>query len=216
MMRRNFLRRTGLAALLVLVLLAPSACSTLSSLESASKPRDVYELSPVEVAQAATSGSGPTLFVSDPTASGAIATDRVAVKPGGLQVTYLADARWIDPATVHFQQLLARSVSGLGRFGYVTYSSQGPLPDYTLLTDIEAFQAEIAEDRQSARVVTRAHLALVRESDGRVISRRRFSAQAIAADDSTAAIMPAFETATQSLLREIVNWLAGAPARVAA
>lgn len=215
MMKRRSPQMAGPAALLGLALLATSACSTISSLENASKTRNAFELSSVQVTQGTVQGSGPVLYIGTPTASGAIATERVAVKPGGLKVAYLADARWIDPAPEHFQQLLTRSISGLGRFGYVTYGSQGPLPDYSLLTDIEAFQAEIAEDGRSVEVVTKVSLALVRESDGRVISRQNFSARARAADDSTDAIMPAFEAATQSLLREIVGWLSGVPARAA-
>lgn len=197
---------------LALLLLALGGCGTISSLNSASRSLDTYELTAVEAAGPAARSGGPTLAIVSPTASGAIASDRIVIKPDALQVAFLGDGRWVDPAPVLIQQLLSRSLASTGRFGLVTTSSSGPLPDHTLVVDIEAFQAEIAPEGAPApvRVVVRLSLTVLSESDGRVAARRRFEAEAWASDDNAAAIVPAFDTATERVLREVVAWTASA------
>lgn len=197
---------------LALLLLALGGCGTISSLDSASRSLDTYELTAVEAAGPAARSGGPTLAIVSPTASGAIASDRIVIKPDALQVAFLGDGRWVDPAPVLIQQLLSRSLASTGRFGLVTTSSSGPLPDHTLVADIEAFQAEIAPEGAPApvRVVVRLSLTVLSESDGRVAARRRFEAEAWASDDNAAAIVPAFDTATERVLREVVAWTASA------
>ncbi|WP_111430433.1 ABC-type transport auxiliary lipoprotein family protein [Rhodobacteraceae bacterium DSL-40] len=197
---------------LAIALLALGGCSTISSLDSASRSLDTYELTAVEAAGPAARSGGPTLAVSAPTSSGAIASDRIVIKPDALQVAFLGDGRWVDPAPVLIQQLLTRSLSSTGRFGLVTTNSTGPLPDHTLVVDIEAFQAEIAPEGAPApvHVVVRLSVTVLNEGDGRVAARRRFEADARASDDSAAVIVPAFDTATERVLREVVAWAASA------
>jgi cholesterol transport system auxiliary component len=203
-------KRLPKGAALLCAALVLGACSTLSSLDSAARNLDTYELRAVAPETPERSGTGPTLIVAEPGASGAVASDRVVVKPDPLRVAFLPDARWVDPAPVHLQQLLARSISDTGRFGLVTVDPTVPLPDYTLVTDIEAFQAAIAPVAgQPVRVEVALRAAVIRETDGRVVSRRSFAARAAAGSDDARAVLPAFDAATSSVLRQVVSWMAG-------
>ncbi|MEM8570161.1 MAG: ABC-type transport auxiliary lipoprotein family protein [Pseudomonadota bacterium] len=191
-------------------MLAMGGCTAIQSLDAASRQLDTYELSSVSpVTSAAGVRGGPTLFVATPVSSGAIASDRIVVKPDPFQVTFLPDARWVDPAGVHLQLLLTRSLSGLTRYGLVTASSSAPFPDFTLMTDVEDFQVELASNDQepTIRVVVRVQAALVQESNGRVVARRTFQAIVAAADTRASGIVPAFDAATASVQRELVTWL---------
>jgi cholesterol transport system auxiliary component len=201
------LRLPGLLALLLA--LAPIAgCSALSSLDSAARSLDTYELS-VPPAPAGSVATGRRVMqVSMPTASGGIGTDRIMIRPGALQIAYLSDGRWVDPVPVHVQQLLIRSLAGRGRLGFVGGESSGPLPDYVLLTDIQAFQAEVTPGGAApVRVDVRMTLTLLRDIDRSVIAAHRFERSVGAGSDDAATVVAAFDVAMRSLLAEATGWI---------
>lgn len=195
------------AAVALLAAAVLSGCSTLASLDSAARPLDTFELAAVSAAGASLSSSGRTIFVDMPTASGALSTDRIVVKPSPRAVTFLPDARWVDPAPLHIQQLVTRSLTNSGRLGFVTTRAVGPLADYTLITDIEAFQAEIGPARgPSVSVRVRMTASLLRDADGRLAATRRFERRVAVATEDSAAIIAAFDVATTGVLQEITSW----------
>ena len=106
-----------LVSLLLALALALPGCGAVRSLNAAASPQDTYELQPV----AATTGArtGRSLSVEVPSATAAIATDRILIKPGALQVAYLPAVRWVEAAPLHVQSLLIRSVANSGRAGFV-------------------------------------------------------------------------------------------------
>ena len=83
----------------------------------------------------------------------------------------------------------------------------GPLPDYTLMTDVESFEARLLPAGGApARVTVSMTLSVARDADGRLIASRRFARTADAADTDALAVVSAFEAATGALLREAVPW----------
>ncbi len=148
------------------------------------------------------------VFVADPTAPAAAASDRIVMKPNALQVTLVGDGRWVEPAPQHVRNILARSLTNTGRFAFVTTASIGPLPDFTLMTDIDTFEAQLLPPGTGApaRVVVSLTLSVVRDADGRLVASRRFSRSAEASDTNALAIVSAFEAANSALLREAVPW----------
>jgi cholesterol transport system auxiliary component len=202
--------RLPAAGLLVALLLAPlltvAGCSTVSSLNSAARNLDTYALSPLPPQAGARSGSR-ILFVAEPTVPGAIATDRIVMKPSPIQVTLLGDGRWVEGAPTHIRDLLTRSFANTGRFALVTSATVGPLPDYTLMSDVASFEAHLLPPGGgAARVVVSMTLSVVRDADGRLVASRRFTRTADAPDTDALAIVSAFEAATGALLREAVPW----------
>lgn len=197
---------TRIAVVLALAL-APAGCSTVSSLNSAARTLDAYELSPLPPQQQATRSGSRLLFVADPTVPGSASTDRIVVKPDALQVTLLGDGRWIEPTPTLIRNLLARSFANSGRFAFVTTSSVGPLPDFTLLSDLDTFEVQILpQGGAPARVVVSLTLTVVRDADSRLVASRRFSRTAEAADTDAPSIVAAFEAATSAILPDAVGW----------
>lgn len=192
-----------LAAALVL-----SGCATAASLRSAATPLDTYVLNPLPAPAAAGRSSGRVLFVADPTAPAAVASDRIAIKPDPIQVAMLGDGRWVEAAPLHVKNVLTRSLANTGRFAFVTGAPTGPLPDFTLLVDIDAFQAEVlpAGSAAPARVVVSMTLTVVRDADARLVASRRFLATADAAATDARTLVVAFDAANGSVLREAVPW----------
>ena len=199
------------ALLLALALALPSGCSAVRSLNSAARALDAYELVPVAIPGAGSTGR--SLAVEEPAASAAIATDRILVKPNPLAVAYLPGARWIEPAPAHVQSLIIRSLAGSGRVGFVGPAAAGPLPDYDLFTTIEAFEADIDGSAQPpVRVVVAMTLTLVRDLDGQVVASRRFEGSATAPADHATAVVSAFNVAMSGILREAGAWTIAAMA----
>jgi cholesterol transport system auxiliary component len=188
-----------------------AGCGAISSLDSASKPLSAYMLEP-----AAPSAAVPTrnvrVVVESSTASGALDTDRILIKPNALQAEYLAGARWIDPAPRLVQELLVGSLRSTGAFAYVGTNPAGSFPDYTVLTDLRAFQAEVDPESATPTVVrTGFDLTVIREIDGNIAASRRFTASAGIAPPGTdpLQVVAAFNAATDAALREAVGWLLG-------
>lgn len=197
--------RLARAGFLLLALAASSGCAAVSALSGASQPLDAYALTPVQ----ATGGARGTrhIVVEIPTSSGAIATDRILVKPNPLQAAYLPNGRWVDPAPVMLQTLLVQSLQSSGAFRLVSRAPAGLFPDYTLLTEMRAFQAEPLPDGDY-RVRVALTLTLIRESDGAVIAGRSIERTATAANDAPLTLAAAFDAATGAALREAVAWAA--------
>lgn len=204
--RPSPLRRLGLAALLLAVCVGGAGCSALSSLSRAAQPLETYALNPLP-AQGASRSGATMLFVAEPTVPGAIGSDRIVMRPNALQVTLLADGRWVEPAPAHLRSVIARSFASSGRFAFVTTTTLGPLPDYTLLTDVEHFEAWLLPPGGApARVMISITFSVVRDAGGQLIASRRFFREAFAADTDSLSIATAFDVATGALLREAVPW----------
>jgi ABC-type uncharacterized transport system auxiliary subunit len=85
------------------------------------------------------------------------------------------------------------------------------LPDYLLLTDIEAFQAEVRQGAEPpVEVVVRLTLTLMRDIDGRVVGVRRFERTVGAASDGPPDVVSAFNVAMSGLLQEATAWIVAA------
>lgn len=200
------------SALLVLALSLLSGCGALTAVSSASEERDAYTLSPAVTPSAPVAGRGH-LVVELPTSAGALANDRILIKPVAFQAQYLPDAQWSEPAPALVQTLLVTSFQNLGGFGLVERTGAGLMPDYTLMTELQEFHAEPAGPAAAPlNIHVSAMMTLIRESDRRIIGSRRFATTALVQTDQSADIVRGFDRALQTLLREAVVWT-GAQAR---
>lgn len=192
---------------LLVGLAALSGCAAISTLNSASQSLDTFDLSASVVPPGAPTRSSRVLLVATPTASSAIATDRMVIKPNPLQIKYLPDGRWVDAAPMHVQALLIRSIGNSGGVAFVGGDTAGPLPDYVLLTDLQAFQAEVGPPSQ---VLVRMSLTLVRDIDRRVIASRTFETTVNLGSTDAMPVAAAFNAAMAGLLRQATVWTVSA------
>lgn len=210
--------RLTAAVLFAALAFATTGCATLSSLNSSARALPTYQLNPLPATGTTGARSGGRIvYLADATAATAVATDRIVLKPDALQVTLLSDGRWVEAAPSHVRDLIARSLTNTGRYAFVTTGTVGPLPDFTMMTDVDAFEAHLLPKGSAApaRVVVSMTLSVVRDADGRLVASRRFSRSADAGDTDAHAIVAAFEAANSAVLREAVPWattvMTGAP-----
>ncbi len=197
-------------SILVIPLLL-SGCGALSSLSDASKEMDAYTLSPARGLGQTASGSRH-LVVELPTSTGALGTDRILIKPVPFQAQYLPDGRWSEPAPILVQNLLVASFQNIGGFRLVGRTGAGLMPDYTLMTELQEFQAEPtgaeATGAESPGFVLKVSLlvTLIRESDRSIVASRRIAATSTVASDKTVDLVAGLDRALQTVLAEVVLW----------
>lgn len=193
-------------AVLALALALLPGCGALSALSDSTAQLDAFTLSPLAATLTPATGRRH-LIVELPTSAGALATDRILIKPVPFQAQYLPDARWTEPAPALLQTLLVASFQNLGGFRLVGRTGSGLMPDYTLMTELLEFQAEPA-GAEAAPLTIRitANMTLIRESDRSIIGSRRFSATAEVATDETPDLVSGFNRAMQVILRDVVLW----------
>ena len=197
---------------LVLSLAVLSGCGTFGALNNASRNLDAYELRPLPPqgdGQGQVRVGGRMVFVAEPSVTGALGSERIVVKPGALQVAFLPDGRWVEPTSVHIRNLIARSLANSGSLGLVSTNNVGPLPDFTLMTDVETFEAQVGAGGAPARVVATLTISIARDADGRLVAARRFSRSADATSLDAPDIVAAFNSAMSALLRDSTAWAVG-------
>jgi cholesterol transport system auxiliary component len=197
---------TTIMKLLAFSLLA--SCGALSSLSKAGAELDAYTLSPARGTGTPAGGNGH-LIVELPSSAGALATDRILIKPLPYQAQYLPDGRWSEPAPALLQTLLVASFQNLGGFRLVGRTANGLNPDYTLMTELQEFQVEpLGAEPPEYAIRISMMMTLIRESDRRIVASRRFSATETVASDDTQTIVGGFDPALQNVLQEVVTWTA--------
>lgn len=184
-----------------------SGCGALTAISDAGTPKDVYTLSPLAARSVVATGNRH-LVVELPTSAGAVATDRIQIKPVAYQSQYLPDAVWSEPAPTLVQTLLVASLQNLGGFRLVGRIGAGLMPDYTLMTELQDFHAEpVGASAAPLTIRISAMMTLIRESDRRIVATRRFMATAEVASDDTDTLVRGFDGAMQILLHDAVVWI---------
>lgn len=181
-------------------------CTAISRLNDAAMPLDTYELQPLNLAPG-TRRTSRTLLVLEPAAPATIATDRMLIKPDPLSVTYLPGVRWSDGVPPMVQSILIRSLAASGGFGFVGAQGSGPVPDFVLLTRIDAFGVNVLPDRTFEAQLA-WELTVLRDRDQRVLGSRIFAEKRPIASDQAADISVAFQQLMNLILPDAVAWVA--------
>ncbi|QCO55005.1 hypothetical protein EOK75_03905 [Pseudorhodobacter turbinis] len=182
-------------------------CSAISVLSGAATPLDAYDLNAPASPPQARSTSARQVVVELPTAPGALATDRILIRPHPLQAAYLPEAKWTEETPTMLQTLMVRSLEDSNAFRFVGRRPLGASGDYALLSELTDFQAETTADGKAATIRLRLTARLVREDDARVLSSRSFTSSANVASTETLALVEGFNTANQAMLSEVTQWV---------
>jgi cholesterol transport system auxiliary component len=201
------MRPLALIALLPMVL---ASCGAVSALGDATQALDVYELSAPADLPVARRTLGRDVIIEVPTTGGALATDRIMIRPGPLQAQYLPDVRWSEEAPVMVQTLMLRALDATGAFQYVGRRPLGPGGDFAIVTELVDFQAELAADGETAEIVVRMVSRIVRERGVSIVASRTFATRERAASLDDADIAAAFDAATSRVISEFTLWTLGA------
>lgn len=200
--------RTPKIALSILLTASLSACAPLSSLLG-EPDRNIFELMPeADTPLQCRSRSVADLVIEEPKSRSVLNTDRIMIRPSALQAEYLADARWGDTVPVTLQTLLIRNFSRYDALRHVGRAPVGTMADYTMISEINDFNAEASGSGAIIRLSVNA--SLIREADARVVAQGRFLRAETSPTTRTEDIVEAFDRASQSLVTEMTAWGLGA------
>lgn len=136
----------------------------------------------------------------------AAAGDRILTSSNG-EVAYIADARWVSPAFVLFEEAVARAFQNDPGRARLIGRGEVAKADLVLRLEVRTFEADYVDGPKAApEVVVRVRGVLNRNSDRALVGDQVFEARVKAADNRVGAIVPAFDQATAKVLGEIVAW----------
>lgn len=181
-------------------------CGALSSLGAASEPLAIYELS-TPALDLAGPRSGVEVVIEEPVATGALATERIMIRPGPLEVQYLPGLRWSDTAPIMVQTLMVRTLTETGLFGSVGRRPVGGVGDIAVLGELTDFQAQSISADDGARITIRLILRIVRERDAEVVATRIFEVTEAVPSTEPDVFADGFDTAMSRILAQIAPWI---------
>lgn len=192
-----------------LVIATLSGCAGLGTLKQASKPNDLYLLTPKSTFSKSLPRVQKQIVIQEPTATAAVNTDQIAVQPTPLQVQYLPRARWVDRAPLIVQALLVESFENSGRVAAVGRSTVGLRADYIIVPDLREFQGLVVGETESSKTVkieVRLNIKIIDEFEDKIIASNSFKEQIISASDQTPDLVKAFDEALGDTMRDAVEW----------
>lgn len=195
--------RFAFAMVLTLVV---TGCSAISSLNDASSTLEAYELRAAVDLPEAQGNLRRDLVIEEPTSGGALATDRIMIRPGPFEAQYLPGVRWTDTAPVMLQSLMLRAFEDSNGLRYVGRRPLGGIGDVVLVSELTDFQAEVAPDGVGLVTRVRMTVRLVREEDAQILGSRTIQTSAQAASDETLDVVEAMNRATSAALDELLRW----------
>jgi cholesterol transport system auxiliary component len=202
------------APLLAALLLGLGACSGLLPFADEQEPPAIYFLDAPQEVPGAPVAIDRQILIEEPLVPRMLDTERIAVQSAPLEVTYYADSLWADRPSAMLQRLLVQTFENNGAFAGVGIPGRGLRPDYVLLTELRAFQAELTPGQRLPLVRVRIHAQLVRDSDGRIVASRDFEQVVPATATDVRAVVHAFDAAVDQVLSDIVSWSLAAPGTV--
>jgi cholesterol transport system auxiliary component len=142
-------------------------------------------------------GSRPALLLY-PGASfeRAIEGDRILTVTGA-QAAYVAEARWVAPASDLFDAVVSRTFEQRTPAARVVRLRGAPLPDYAIGIDVRRFEADyVGGALAPPEIVVEARLRLMRWSDRAFVDEWPIQVREPAAENRLQSIVDAFDRAT--------------------
>lgn len=197
---RNIARFTAVAALAMSL----SACI---SVFPKTRPVGLYRFG--EAAASTPKAAPGALFgvlKAPSTFTRAAASDRILTSDKG-QVAYIADARWVSPASVLFEEAVARAFENDSGRARLIGRGEVAKTDLSLRLEVRTFETDYVNGPKAApEVVVRVRGVLNRSSDRTLAGDQVFEARVKATDNRISAIVPAYDKAVAQVLSQVVAW----------
>ena len=141
------------------------------------------------------------LVVNEPGAVHALETDRIMVRQGGDKISYYKGIAWSDRLPRLVQARMIETFQNSGAVKAVSSSSG----DYSLATELRAFQIDVSGSQTAADVDIFAKLI---NRSGKVVASKGFTARVTATSDSPAEAVAALNQAFTEVVQDSTQWVA--------
>jgi cholesterol transport system auxiliary component len=172
------------------------------ALAAGSRPPTTYDLIAPRSFASAPRPAPWQLLVYEPSATSALDTSRLMVRPKPDQVSYYKGIAWSDRLPRLVQTRMIETFQNSGAVKAVSPTSG----QYALSTELRAFQIDVTTGRAAAEIDIFAKL--INASTGRVVATKDFSARVPAASDAPGDAMAALNQAFSEVLQDTTAWVA--------
>lgn len=192
--------------------LAALACMALGgciSLFPKTKPAQMYQFDNTPAAAGASLPAADARVIArgDMRFEAAASSDRILTVTG-TENAYIAEARWVSPAPVLFEQSLIRAFE-TGGGPRLAEGGSGVHASEILNLDVQSFETRYDNgDKAAPEVVVQVRGQLVRADDRRVIADQMFTSVQRASDNRVGAIVQAYDAAVHDVLGKLAGWTA--------
>jgi cholesterol transport system auxiliary component len=132
--------------------------------------------------------------------------DRI-LTTNGTEAAYIAESRWVSPASTLFDQAEQQAFDQSGGAARLLHRGDPALAPIGLTLEVQSFEARYGGDPKAApTVVVTVHAMLTSAADRRVLGDETFVSRIQASDNRVSAIVDAFNAATNDVLTRIVGW----------
>jgi cholesterol transport system auxiliary component len=191
--------------------LALSGCV---SLFPKAPPVQLYRLSEAAPPPAVSAPPGLALAKSPTVFPSEAAGDRLLTVTGQ-QAAFIADARWLEPAAVMFDEAVA---DAFDQPGAPRLAGRGEALDasLTLRLEVRRFETDYDKGLDAAPTVDVAvHAVLIRVADRQIVAEQMFETRTPARDNRVADIVAAYNDATARTLGQMRDWTSASAAAAA-
>lgn len=191
-----------------LALLAAAGLSgCISLLPDSGPPPDIHRLTaPALALPADAKAQDWVIEIAAPTASKAIASDRLTLVTPDQGLAYVAGARWASDTPRLIQDLLVETLDSSGLVRAAARPSDGVRARFELRADISAFEVEQPAPGEAPTAHVRLRVKLVDVNSRELIAARAFDERVLAGSARVGAIVAALNTAAETAARAIAVW----------
>lgn len=202
----NMFKRTLTALSLAALASTLAACITLLPEEKAAQ---LYRFDgDIKPPAAAAEGAQFTVARLGGSFVQAASNDRIMTTTGS-QVAYIAQSRWVSPASVLFTEALSRGFdANTGPARLLTRGDAGKA-DYILRVDVTQFEANYDRGAKAAPEIVVSLRATLTGANRTLAGSNHFEARVRASDNRVSAIVAAYDQAVAQALGELVAWTNG-------
>ncbi|WP_244492485.1 ABC-type transport auxiliary lipoprotein family protein [Aureimonas sp. AU22] len=177
---------------------ALSACASLKT------PPATFELSPPRSAAVGSASTRSQILLPEPTATSALDSQQIVVKPTPQTIENLADSQWSDRLPRLVQLRLLQAFQNTGRIGAAGLPGQGLAIDYQVVTELRRFEIAF---QPGATAVVEISVKALNDRTGVVRGSRVFQASVPVANGQPSGYVTSLDAAFGQVADEIVAWM---------
>jgi len=122
------------------------------------------------------------------------------------QTAYIAQSRWVAPASVLFDEAAARAFETAGAPFHLLRRGDVGMAPFTLRLDVETFEADYGPAWSGSPTVVVRVRALLTGPPGHAPAAQVFESRQPAEENRVGAIVRAYDAATSQALGQVVGW----------
>jgi cholesterol transport system auxiliary component len=174
------------------------------SLFPKTKPAQLYRFGGTQAAAAAAPHRSVGVFRANTRFAEEAADDRILTVTGG-KAAYIAESRWVAPASVLFDEAVSNAFDANPGPVRLLMRGQPGRADYSLRLEVRSFEARYNSPDAAPTVAVRVYAVLTR-SDQSSVAEQIFDASAPASDNRVGAIVDAYDKAVGDVVGKLVTW----------